>query len=180
MREVRYESLLADRVPAKMPPIGGQFRERPSKQKCGASTSQTFPSPTVKVASDVTLADTYVGLCDWHGQLVWKSGPATRVQVGEYLWAHATQEVERHQMRAAVASVATLREIRTLEVENDRQEHFRLWLWPLNDPEIAICVLARRIPERDLRYSLTANGTACDAWLKANRLAKSPRSSRSA
>jgi DNA-binding CsgD family transcriptional regulator len=49
-------------------------------------------------------------------------------------------------MRAAVASVATLRENRTLEVENERGEHFRLWMWPLNDPEIAICVLAIRIP----------------------------------
>jgi DNA-binding CsgD family transcriptional regulator len=91
------------------------------------------------------LADTYVGLCDWHGMLVWKSGGGTRVQVGERLWAHATPN-SAAQMREAVASVATLREVRTLEAENDRQEHFRLWLWPLNDPEIAICILARRIP----------------------------------
>jgi DNA-binding CsgD family transcriptional regulator len=92
------------------------------------------------------LADTYVGLCDWHGMLVWKSGGGTRVQVGECVWAHATPK-SATQLREAVASVATLREIRTLEAENDRQEHFRLWLWPLNDPEIAICILARRIPK---------------------------------
>jgi DNA-binding CsgD family transcriptional regulator len=92
------------------------------------------------------LADTYVGLCDWHGKLVWKSGGGTRVQVGECLWTHATPK-SAVQMREAVASVATLREVRTLEAENDRHEHFRLWLWPLDDPEVAICILARRIPK---------------------------------
>jgi DNA-binding CsgD family transcriptional regulator len=50
-------------------------------------------------------------------------------------------------VKSAVASVVTLRENRTLEVENDRGEHFRLWLWPLSDPDIAVCILAKPIPK---------------------------------
>jgi DNA-binding CsgD family transcriptional regulator len=46
-----------------------------------------------------------------------------------------------------------------LEAENLSQEHFRLWLWPLNDPDIAVCVLALRIP-RELSL-LTDRETAC-------------------
>jgi DNA-binding CsgD family transcriptional regulator len=50
-------------------------------------------------------------------------------------------------VKSAVASVVTLRENRTLEVENDRGEHFRLWMWPLSDPDIAVCILAKPIPK---------------------------------
>jgi DNA-binding CsgD family transcriptional regulator len=107
--------------------------------------SQIFPSPPAKVASDVTLEGTYVGLCDWHGTLVWKSGAGVRLQVGEFIWAHAST-ASGEEIRTAVASVSALRENRTLEVESDQGDHFRIWMWPLNDPEIAICMLAMRIP----------------------------------
>jgi DNA-binding CsgD family transcriptional regulator len=50
-------------------------------------------------------------------------------------------------MKSAVASVVTLRENRTLEVEHERGDHFRLWMWPLNDPDIAVCILAKPVPK---------------------------------
>jgi DNA-binding CsgD family transcriptional regulator len=93
----------------------------------------------------MTLGDTYVALCDWHGQVVWKSGTGERLQVGEHLWKSATKK-SMDSLRAAVARVATLRENCTLEAVTERNERFRLWMWPLSDPEIAICVLAKRIP----------------------------------
>jgi DNA-binding CsgD family transcriptional regulator len=33
-----------------------------------------------------------------------------------------------------------------LVVENDWNEHFRVWMWPLNDQAVALAVLAIRIP----------------------------------
>jgi DNA-binding CsgD family transcriptional regulator len=125
--------------------LGDSFVRKHQNKSADASISQTFPPATAKVASDVTLADTYVGLCDWHGRLVWKSGGGVRVQVGEFLWKNASKG-SSDRMRAAVASVATLREHCTVEVESDRSEHFRVWMWPLDDPDVAICVLAIRIP----------------------------------
>jgi DNA-binding CsgD family transcriptional regulator len=107
--------------------------------------SQKLPSGPSKVASDVTLADTYVGLCDWHGHIVWRSGANARLQVGDELWK-STASRSKESLRTAVASVVTLRENRTLAIENQWNEHFRVWLWPLNDPEIAVAVLAMRIP----------------------------------
>ena len=114
-------------------------------KRTGAAPSQIFPSAPPKVASDVTLADTYVGLCDWHGRVVWKSGAGTRLQIGEEVWKNAASR-SRESLRTAVASVVTLRENRTLEVENEWNEHFRVWMWPLNDPDIALAILAIRIP----------------------------------
>jgi DNA-binding CsgD family transcriptional regulator len=110
-----------------------------------AAPSQILPSARPKVASDVTLAGTYVGLCDWHGCIVWKSGAGDRLQIGDELWKNAASR-SRESLRSAVASVVTLRENRTLEVENEWNEHFRVWMWPLNDPDIAVAALAIRIP----------------------------------
>jgi DNA-binding CsgD family transcriptional regulator len=106
----------------------------------------------------MTSADTYVVLCDWHGQLVWKSATGDRLQVGDPVWKGATKK-STECLRAAVASVATLRENCTIEVDNERGERFRLWMWPLNDPEIAVCVLAKLVP-RELAL-LTDRERAC-------------------
>src|SRR3954462_12916298 len=35
---------------------------------------------------------------------------------------------------------------RALEVENEWNEHFRIWMWPLDDPGLALAILAIRIP----------------------------------
>jgi DNA-binding CsgD family transcriptional regulator len=127
-------------------------------KRTGSAPSQIFPSAPPKVAPDVTLADTYVGLCDWHGRIVWKSGASTRLQIGEEVWKTAASR-SRESLRTAVASVVTLRENRTLEVENEWNEHFRVWMWPLNDPDIALAILAIRIPSE--LALLTDRETAC-------------------
>ena len=110
------------------------------------------------MASDVTLTDTAVVLCDWHGRVVWKSATGERLQIGDELWKNTTNK-SKEILKTAVASAVTLREHHTLEVESDRNEHFRLWIWPLNDPDIALCILATRIPSE--LALLTERETAC-------------------
>jgi len=107
--------------------------------------SQTVPDWRCENAPNVTLQDTIVLLCDWHGKLVWKSASGDRLQHGDYLWKGATKP-SAEALRSAVARVATLRENCTIEVENDRGEYYRVWMWPLNEPEAAICLLGIRIP----------------------------------
>ena len=133
--------------------MSGHFTKR-----ADASLSQSLPSKRSKVAPDATLADTYVGLCDWHGRVVWKSGTGDRLHIGDDVWKNAAARAKEC-MKSAVASVVTLRENCTLEVEDDRGDHFRLWMWPLSDPEIAVCVLAKPIP-REL-VLLTERESAC-------------------
>ncbi len=53
------------------------------------SPSQIGPIVPVGVASDMTLDDAYVLLCDWHGKLVWKSTTAGKIQVGDHVWKNA-------------------------------------------------------------------------------------------
>ena len=84
-------------------------------------------------------------LCDWHGKLVWKSAKGDRIQIGDFLWKNASKR-SRDRMRSAVANVATLRESCIVEIDNERNEHFRVWMWPLDEPDVAICALAMQIP----------------------------------
>ena len=114
-------------------------------KKADRSLSQISPSAASHVTADMTLAGTYVVLCDWHGRVVWKSGVGDRMAIGEEIWKYAAKK-SLEAMRAALASVVALREECMLEVESDRGDHFRFWMWPLSEPEIAVCVLALRIP----------------------------------
>jgi DNA-binding CsgD family transcriptional regulator len=122
------------------------------------SPSQIIPSLAAGVATDMTAADRYVVLCDWHGRVVWKSASGERVQIGDEIWKNVAAH-SKDSLKSGVASVVTLRESRTLEVEHANGEHFRLWMWPLLDPEVAICILAMPIPSK--LALLTERETAC-------------------
>src|SRR5262245_66347603 len=92
--------------------------------------SQNSPSVAQDVTPDMTWADTYVLLCDWHGRVVWKSGVGDRVAIGDEIWKYAASR-SKESLRAALASVVALREKCTIEAESDRGDHFRFWMWPL-------------------------------------------------
>lgn len=114
-------------------------------RRAATRPSQIVPKPLPIPAPNVTLGDTYVILCDWHGLVVWKSGTGERLKIGEELWRGISGK-SKERLKAAVASVASLGEQQVLEVENDRHEHFRLRMWPLNEPDVAVCILAVQIP----------------------------------
>ena len=99
-----------------------------------------------------TVGDTFVLLCDWHGRLIWSSIGKTRVQIGELVWEHLTKE-SRERAKAAVARVVTLRENQIIDVSNTQDQHFRAWLWPLESPEVAVCMLGIRIPQELTRLT---------------------------
>jgi DNA-binding CsgD family transcriptional regulator len=111
----------------------------------GPSPSQIGPLTGREVASGMTLDDAYVLLCDWHGKLVWKSTTAGKIQVGDYVWKNARSS-SRERLKSAIAHVITLREPCTCEIENEWNEHFRVRMWPLEEPDVALCALAKRIP----------------------------------
>ena len=78
----------------------------------------------------------------------------------------------RELLRSAVAKVATLREQRMLEVGNDRGEFFRVWLWPLSEPDIAVCALVMVIPSE--LSLLTERERACLRCLAQGMSTKHP------
>jgi DNA-binding CsgD family transcriptional regulator len=87
----------------------------------------------------------FVILCDWHGHCIWKSNENLRVKVGEFVWQHLTPE-SQEKLKPLVANVVALREQCQTEVQADNGHLLQAWLWPLNSPEVAVCVLTMRIP----------------------------------
>ena len=96
-----------------------QSMSRHFTKEVDGSPSQISPSAAPRVTSDMTLAGTYVLLCDWHGRVVWKSGVGDRMVIGEEIWKHAAKK-SMESLRAVLASVVALREERMIEVESDR------------------------------------------------------------
>ena len=110
-----------------------------------SSQSQIGPIVGDQVASGMTMEDAYVLLCDWHGKLVWKSTTAGKIQVGDFVWKNACSR-SAEELKSAIARVITLSEPCTCEIENEWNEHFRVRMWPLNEPDVALCALRSASP----------------------------------
>ena len=96
--------------------------------------------------SDAILDGTYVTICDWRGLVIWHSGRKSLVKPGDLVWRHLANE-SSERAKLGFARVVSLREEATLELANKRGEHFRTWLWPLESPELAVCILSISIPQ---------------------------------
>ena len=108
--------------------------------------------------SDVTFEDTAIVLCDWRGHVNWVSQLESTLVIGELCWVNLNTE-SQHNARSQFAKVVALRETRTFEVVNQEGIRFRCWMWPLDSPDIAACILTKRIPtELSL---LTARESEC-------------------
>lgn len=127
-----------------------------------AAASQLKPKLGDSVAPDATGGDRFVLLCDWQGRAVWGNVSFEQLKMGEFAWEHLALGC-REEAKNAVARAATLRESQTLELENEAGLRFRVWMWPLLQPDIAVCVLGVRIPAN--LDKLTEREQECLEWL---------------
>ncbi|WP_428305936.1 response regulator transcription factor [Lacipirellula sp.] len=126
------------------------------------SSSQLTPSNDLLVAPGAMISDKFVLLCDWQGRAVWGSMPFDQLRIGEYAWEHLAPEY-REPAKTAIARASSLRESQTLELANMAGRRFRVWVWPLLRPDVAVCVLAVRIPAN--LELLTEREQECLEWL---------------
>jgi len=96
--------------------------------------------------SDAAPSDTFVLLCDWRGHCTWASTAGEYpLKVGEFVWEHLQPDSQKRS-RELLSRVVALRESQHLEVVNEQGDRFRGWLWPLDSPDVAVCVLGMRVP----------------------------------
>jgi DNA-binding CsgD family transcriptional regulator len=84
-------------------------------------------------------------LCDRRGRCVWTSDGDLAVKAGEPVWGQLSPDSQA-QAKIVIGQVLALRESHQLEVVHQNGDRFRGWLWPLDSPEIAVCILGLRIP----------------------------------
>lgn len=104
------------------------------------------------MVENVSPFGTHVIICDWHGIIKWISGEATVLQPGHHLWMNVSK-ASLHHVQSAFSQVVSLQEKIVVEVSNVTGKYFRLWMWPLDSSEMAVCILGMAIPEEIQRLS---------------------------
>ena len=94
---------------------------------------------------DPVYENVAVMLCDWRGHIVWYSRAESNLRVGDFCWSSLPAETQEL-AKETYSKVASLRETQTLRVADIHGKHYRCWMWPLDSPEIAVCILLREIP----------------------------------
>jgi DNA-binding NarL/FixJ family response regulator len=87
----------------------------------------------------------FVMLCDWRGHCIWTSARDAQTKVGEFFWTHAAP-ASQEEMKSAFAKVVALRETVQLEVVDQRGARLKGWMWPLDSPDVAVCILGVPVP----------------------------------
>jgi len=90
--------------------------------------------------------DSHVLICDWKGVLNWSSKTALYHAYGDLAWNYVP-ESDRERYREAFSRATTLGKRQQIDVNCVYGGRYRAWLWPLNWPDAAVCILAMRIPE---------------------------------
>jgi DNA-binding CsgD family transcriptional regulator len=107
------------------------------------STTTTAPQSSVSVSPN----GTFVILSDWRANVLWKSHVESPLQVGELAWRHLDPP-SQEEAKQVFSRVVALRETASLEVTNEQGQRFRVWMWPLESPDVAVCVLGMQIPKQ--------------------------------
>ena len=95
---------------------------------------------------DTTAEPTVVALLDWQGRLVWTSREVRRREMGLAAFEYVRAD-QREMAKAAVEQAVQRRKQLQLQVVDDFGDHYRVWVWPLDSPDVAVCALAIHVPE---------------------------------
>lgn len=88
---------------------------------------------------------TTVTLCDAAGRMIWTSSPNPAYKPGPFVWEYAAPE-HRETSKNAISRAVVLREPQEFDASTHLGEHYHVWIWPLNSPELAVCILAVQVP----------------------------------
>jgi DNA-binding NarL/FixJ family response regulator len=91
------------------------------------------------------LYGTFVLLCDWQGRCIWMNDNSLKVDVGMPVWKHLADE-SQERLKDSVGKALTSRQFQQVELVDRRGDRFRNWIWPLESPGVALCILGLRIP----------------------------------
>ncbi|MBL8888825.1 MAG: helix-turn-helix transcriptional regulator [Planctomycetaceae bacterium] len=126
--------------------------------------SQSDPA---RVTGNLRPGDAFVAICDWNGYVKWLSNHTIKTQVGDLGWSNMIPgDAER--FRSAFARTATLHERNMLEISSLNGLRYRIWMWSIGNPDLAVCTFNLLIPkdieklserEREL-MALLASGKA--------------------
>ncbi|MBL8852694.1 MAG: helix-turn-helix transcriptional regulator [Planctomycetaceae bacterium] len=108
-------------------------------------------SPTV--AGNLKPGDAFVAICDWNGFVKWLSNHTIKTQVGDLGWSNMIAD-DAERFRSAFARTATLHERNVLEISSLNGLRYRIWMWSIGNPDLAVCTFNLLIPKEIETLSL--------------------------
>lgn len=89
--------------------------------------------------------DAFVAICDWNGTVKWLSNHSIKTQVGDLGWINMIPgDAER--FKEAFARTATLHERHIVEIASLDGLRYRIWMWSIGNPDLAVCSFNLMIP----------------------------------
>jgi DNA-binding CsgD family transcriptional regulator len=107
-----------------------------------------------------------VTLCDSQGHLIWTSYPKPIREVGSFVWEFACDK-DADLVKSAFSRAIALREPQHYVACDLEKNTYRVWMWPLDLQDAALCILALLVPS-ELQL-LTARERDCLALLAEGR-----------
>lgn len=89
--------------------------------------------------------DAFVAICDWNGVVKWLSNHTIKTQVGDLGWSNMIPE-DAARFQLAFARTSTLGEKCYVEIESLNGLRYRIWMWSIGNPELAVCTFNLLIP----------------------------------
>lgn len=89
--------------------------------------------------------DAFVAICDWNGIVKWRSNNTIKTQVGDQGWSNMIPG-DAEAFKNAFARTASLHERHMLEIESLNGLRYRIWMWPVGNPDLAVCTFNLLIP----------------------------------
>ncbi len=97
--------------------------------------------------------DAFVAICDWNGVVRWLSNHTIKTQVGDLGWSNMIPG-DDERFKAAFSRTATLHERHMVEIESRNGLRYRIWIWAIGNPELAVCTFNLLIPDQIRKLSV--------------------------
>lgn len=89
--------------------------------------------------------DAFVAICDWNGVVKWLSNHTIKTDIGDLGWSNMVPK-DAARFKLAFAKTSTLHEKCHLEIESLNGLRYRIWMWSIGNPELAVCTFNLLIP----------------------------------
>lgn len=99
------------------------------------------------ITGSLRPGDAFVAICDWKGTVKWLSNQKIKTKVGDFGWVNMIP-ADAERFKQAFARTATLHERHVLEIQSLNGLRYRIWLWSIGNPDLAVCTLNLLIPNQ--------------------------------
>ncbi|HBJ33466.1 MAG TPA: hypothetical protein DDZ51_01645 [Planctomycetaceae bacterium] len=120
-------------------PIAVQPASKTTKKR---SKSKPDPKPR---SGTLKPGDAFVAICDWNGIVKWLSNHTIKTQVGDLGWVNMLPG-DGERFKQAFARTATLHERHIVEIASIDGLRYRIWMWAIGNPDLAVCTFNLMIP----------------------------------